>query len=264
MDLRRLDEIATAATASPVEATVEGWWCKAAPDLPFRRCNVAVPPVDAADDRMVFVDGLDQVRRWYHERGLRLIVQVSSALPEYDLVDSWLAAAGLAVEAPVHLMIAGNEPVCDRCEVEAIERVQVTTGIDEDWARAYGLVFGALPVQVARTQAYGRMLTAFGDRALGASLQIDGEVVGVGFGVLDDGWLGIFGMGTAAAHRRRGIATDVVWALRAAARERGTTRAYLQVETDNAGAIHLYEGLGFEVSHGYHYRSEGSDPEQGC
>lgn len=258
MELRRLDEIATAATVSPLAVDVEGWWCKAAPDLPFRRCNVAVPPFDAAEDRMVFADGLDQVRRWYHALGQRLIVQVSSAMPEHDLVDSWLEAAGLGVEAPVDLMTAGGGGAA------TAERVQVTAGVDEGWARAFGLVFGGSAVEVARTEAYGRMLAEFGDRALGASCRVDGAVVGIGFGVLDEGWLGIFGMGTAEAHRRQGIATDVLGALRAAGRDRGAERAYLQVETDNADAIRLYEHLGFTRSHGYHYRSEGADPHQGC
>jgi ribosomal protein S18 acetylase RimI-like enzyme len=264
MDRHRLDQIASAATVSPIGEDVEGWWCKAAPDLPFRRCNVTVPPVDAAEDRMRFLDGLDQVRRWYHDRGLRLIVQVSTALPGWELVDGWLASQGLGLEAPVHLMTAEDEPVCDGCEAQAVERVQVTVGIDGPWARAYGLIFGGGDVQVARTEAYGRMLAALGDRALGASCTVDGRVVGVGFGVVEDGWLGIFGMGTAPEHRRQGVATDVLWALGAAARDRGATRRYLQVETDNDAAIALYEGLGFTVSHGYHYRSEGSDPDQGC
>src|SRR6478735_1243112 len=137
MDRRRLDEIATAATVSPIEADVEGWWCKAAPDLPFRRCNVAVPPFDAADDRMVFADGLDQIRRWYHGQGLRLIVQVSDALPEGDLVDSWLEREGLGIEAPVHVMTACDEPVCDDGQAAAVERVLVAPGIDKAWAEAY-------------------------------------------------------------------------------------------------------------------------------
>lgn len=254
MDLRRLDEIATAATASPIEAEVAGWWCKAAPDLPFRRCNVAVPPFDAAEDRMRFADGLDQVRRWYHGQGLRLIVQVSEAVPEWDLVDSWLDRAGLAIEAPVHVMTATG-PVATGSRA-----VDVSAGIDEGWAVAYGQVFGGGAVEVARTQAYGRMLAAFGERALGASCRVDGEVVGIGFGVVDDGWVGVFGMGTSAVHRRQGIATSVLAALRSAAGERGADRAYLQVETDNADAIRLYGQLGFSISHGYHYRSEAHAP----
>ena len=152
-------------------------------------------------------------------------------------------------------MTTAEPPATDR------ERaVDVRTGIDEAWAQDYGRVFGGGPVEVARTQAYGRMLAAFGDRALGASCRVDGEVVGIGFGVLDDGWLGIFGMGTSSAHRRQGIATSLLAALRRAALDRGVDQAYLQVETDNADAIRLYEDLGFSISHGYHYRSEPDPP----
>ena len=263
-ELRLLDEIAAAATVAPIEADLDGWWCKAAPDLPFRRCNVAMPPPDAAHDRARFLAELDAVRAWYHGHGLRLIVQVSTALDGWEDVDAWLADTGLAVEAPVDLMVAGPEPTCDHCAAEAIRNVTVTDGIDVDWARTFGRIHGDDDRQRDRAEAYGRMLSALGDRALGASRAIDGQVAGIGLGVLDRGWLGIFGMGTAPQHRRQGIATDVVWALRARAAERGIERAYLQVEVDNAPAIDLYQDVGFERSHGYHYRSEGEDPTLGC
>jgi ribosomal protein S18 acetylase RimI-like enzyme len=104
------------------------------------------------------------------------------------------------------------------------------------------------------------MLEGFGDRALGASCRVGGTVVGVGYGVLADGWLGVFGMGTSSQHRRQGVATAVLAALRRVALARGAGQAYLQVETGNAPAIGLYEAAGFRISHGYHYRSEPSPP----
>ena len=82
----------------------------------------------------------------------------------------------------------------------------------------------------------------------------------MGFGVCDDGWLGIFGMHTSPSHRRAGVASDLVTALRLSAEDRGATGAYLQVETGNAAAIALYERHDFEISHGYHYRSEPAAP----
>ena len=263
MDLRQLDEIAAAATVSPIEADVAGWWCKAAPDLPFRRCNVALPPVDAAADRGRFLAGLGEVRAWYRRHGLRLIVQVSSAMPASDRVDGWLAACGMVVEAPVQVMVVESDVQQDRYLGGSLGRVLVAPGIDAAWAEAYGSLFGGGPVEVARTQAYGRMLVAHGDRALGASCRIDGRTVGVGFGVLDRGWMGVFGMVTAPSHRRQGIARDVLLALRRAAHDRGVDRAYLQVEPDNAAALAVYGSSGFEISHRYHYRSEGLDVDLG-
>lgn len=257
MDARLLDEIATAATVAPIEADVAGWWCKAAPDLPFRRCNVALPGAGAGTDRAAFDAALSAVRRWYRDQGLRLIVQVSSATEGHEQLDGWLADQDLGFEAPVHILVSDQA-----AEPGAVpDRVTVTAGIDEAWAQAFGAVHGGSATDRARTAAYGRMLAAFGDRALGASCTVDGTVVGLGFGVLDRGWMGIFGMGTSPDHRRQGIATDVVRALHTAASGRGVDQAYLQVETGNLGAIELYEGLGFTRSHGYHYRSEPAAPD---
>lgn len=315
LDLRALDEIAADATVSPIEVDVAGWWCKAAPDLPFRRCNVARPPLGAGRDPSAVRAALVEVRAWYAAHGRRLIVQVSSADPDAAALDAVLAAEGLALEAPVHLQVAtladlaapagpnsvdrpGGAPPIDHvapgaaaisgksvdrrvgapaidhvaADAPAIDRpggagvgVEVRAGVDEPWARAYGAIHGGGSTQEARTAAYGRMLAALGDRALAATVVDEsGATIGLGFGVVDRGWLGIFGMGTAPGHRRRGIASSIVRALAVAAAEHGATRAYLQVETDNAPAIACYERLGFATSHGYHYRSDAPDPDQGC
>ena len=270
-DLRALDEIASDATPSPIEADVAGWWCKAAPDLPFRRCNVARPPLGAGDDPERARTALAEVRAWYADIGQRTIVQVSSADPSASALDAVLAAEGLSIEAPVLVLVAavgdlraGVDHPPPRDEIDPTSAV-VAAGIDEPWARSFGVIHGGGATQEGRTAAYGRMLAAFGDRALAATVVDEQEAtVGLGYGVLDRGWLGIFGMGTAPAHRRRGIASAIVRALADEATERGATRAYLQVETDNAAAIACYERLGFTVSHHYHYRSEGLDPTQGC
>lgn len=261
MDARLLDEIATAATVAHTEADVAGWWCKAAPDLPFRRCNTVLPAAGAGGDRDAFAHSLGAVRAWYGDLGQRLIVQVTTADPTHEQLDRWLAAEGLEVEAPVDLMVSpiggGAGPA------RPAGQVHRQAGIDERWALAHGRLHGGSPAQQTRTLAYGRMLEQLGERALGASLEQEGQVVGVGFGVVDRGWVGVFGMATAPDHRRQGVATAVLGALLAGAADRGATQAYLQVETDNHGAIALYHGLGFAPHHRYHYRSQRGLPSTG-
>lgn len=55
------------------------------------------------------------------------------------------------------------------------------------------------------------------------------------------------------AHRREGLATAVMAALARRALEEGASAAWLQVEADNAGALALYDGLGFSTHHMYHH-----------
>jgi GNAT superfamily N-acetyltransferase len=53
--------------------------------------------------------------------------------------------------------------------------------------------------------------------------------------------------------RRRGLATEVMAALARRALDEGASAAWLQVETDNAGARALYAGMGFSAHHAYHH-----------
>jgi GNAT superfamily N-acetyltransferase len=73
--------------------------------------------------------------------------------------------------------------------------------------------------------------------------------------VAERGWLGLFCMATLPEARRCGVATRALRALVGWGLGQGCTRAYLQVEEDNAAARALYEGLGFATLYGYHYRT---------
>jgi GNAT superfamily N-acetyltransferase len=64
-------------------------------------------------------------------------------------------------------------------------------------------------------------------------------------------WLGVSLVQTAPAARRAGLARHVMRAVGQWATQRGAARAYLQVEERNAGAVALYQGLGFSTHHTY-------------
>lgn len=77
---------------------------------------------------------------------------------------------------------------------------------------------------------------------------------GLGLGVCEQGWVGLFCVATSPSARRRGVATATVDALLRWGAGLGARRAYLQVEASNAPALALYARTGFGRSHGYHYR----------
>ena len=252
---RLIDEVAARATVARFDEVVEGWWCKAAPDLPFRRCNAVLPAVGAAPvgDGSRFDDTIETVEGWYDGFRQRVIVQVSSADPSWRPLDEALARRGYEHEAPVDLLVAPVRPDESAVAGAGVE-VAATVGIDTEWAARYGAVHGGDRSAQRRTEAYGRMLAELGERAIGAAATVDGRVAGVGLGVVEGEWLGIFGMGTAPWARRTGVARAVVANLTSCAASLGATRSYLQVETDNDAARRLYAGLGFTRHHGYHYR----------
>lgn len=250
MTPRLLDEVAANATPAPITRLVDGWLAKCAPGLPFRRANAVLPAADAGADPGRATAVLDELEAWYRSQGRRLIVQVPSTDPTLDAL---LADRGLAPEAPVDVLVAR---LADLPAARSSRRVGgvVIGGIDEEWTRRYGDVHGDDERSRDRVAAYGRMLLDLGPSVVTAVGHRDGELAGLGFGVIERGWLGVFGMGTMPAHRRQGVAAAVLGALGAGGARLGADRAYLQVEQDNAGAQALYRGLGFTESHAYHYR----------
>ncbi|HEX6953000.1 MAG TPA: GNAT family N-acetyltransferase [Gaiellaceae bacterium] len=75
----------------------------------------------------------------------------------------------------------------------------------------------------------------------------DGGPLGLGnLGLRDeDAWIG--GIGVVPSARRSGIGEALMRALHEQARERGVQRIWLEVIVENAGALALYEKLGYRV-----------------
>lgn len=255
---RRIDEVAAAAVAATVEADVDGFWCRANAEAPFRRANAALPPVGAGGAADLD-GGVERVVEWYEARGLPARIQVSSADPTWSVLDGRLAARGLVVEAPVVVMVApsasiAGPPVHTRFDGGA-DAIEARVGVDPVWAGEVASLHGADVRAAGRVEAYGRLLEGFGPDAIGVVVRVGERPVAVGFGVCDGPWCGVFGMATAPEARRRGAAAAVLRELAVLAARRGASDLYLQVEDDNAEAAALYRGVGFAPSHRYHYRT---------
>lgn len=91
-------------------------------------------------------------------------------------------------------------------------------------------------------------LTVTGERAV-ASIGTGCDPVAEAEATVDGDWIGIHGLTVDPGHRRRGHATALMAALLEWGAERGAMTAWLHVETANAPARALYDGLGFDVHH---------------
>lgn len=78
----------------------------------------------------------------------------------------------------------------------------------------------------------------------------------VGLCVIVEGQAGVFLMRTHPAHRRKGLARQILAALLRWARQEGATGAFLQVEASNAPAIALYRAAAFKSVYSYDYWRE--------
>ena len=88
-------------------------------------------------------------------------------------------------------------------------------------------------------------------------------VAGVGLGVLDLPWVGIYCMATMPRARRQGCARSILDHLLGSATTRGAQRAHLAVTAMNEPACGLYEASGFETHQEYSYFTRGCPDRRG-
>lgn len=150
--------------------------------------------------------------------------------------------------------------------------VQVEAGSTvEDEVRAQQWVPLGYGEAELRLAGVSRVRRALGRRSRDVELAVTGTravaTVGTGCDALAEGqarldgdWLGLYGLGVERAHRRRGLASDVLAELLDWGAEQGALTAWLHVETDNPAGTGFWESLGFDVHHTCRYYAPPGSP----
>jgi ribosomal protein S18 acetylase RimI-like enzyme len=239
------DELALEAVAAkglrPAETERLGGWLLRA-DFGFTsRANSALPlrqpgmPLDTA---------LEGALEWYLSRDLPLRIQVP--VEARRLLDAELGERGWAATGRTHVFAARLDALRGPAGNE-LPPAQIADAPDDDWLTLY---------RGGRGRAgTGRALLTRHETLAFAGVRIDGRVVAVGRGAVDDGWLGVMAVEVDPAYRRLGLAAAVMARLWQWGGAHAARRSYLQVDVANEAAVGLYESLGYTIHHDYHYRS---------
>ncbi|MFF4444625.1 GNAT family N-acetyltransferase [Streptomyces sp. NPDC001502] len=222
----------------PLESERLGDWTLRAAAGFTRRANSVLP---LGDPGIPLDEALARVTSWYAERSLPTYVQVATgAAGTQEMLGAELERRGWVNEVSAEVRIGALAPVGD-VDAPAAGAVRLTRVPDEEWLGRYGKV---------------------GDPDLARRMLVEGPSVwfaalpggrAIGRCVVDGRWAGFAAVTVDPAHRREGLATAVMAALARRALEEGASAAWLQVETDNPGALALYDGLGFATHHTYHH-----------
>jgi N-acetylglutamate synthase len=239
-DVLALEEIAALGWPAPQTRWLGRWLLRAAEGWTGRG-NSVLPlgepglPLDAA---------LAEVAGWYGDRGLPARFTIPT--PARELLDGALAARGWRSYNPTAVLTADLAVLLRRpAPVELPVTIDAAPG--PDWLGLYHYRGGTSLPPVARALLAGAREPGF------AVLRDGGRPVAIARGSVDEGWVGVTAVEVDPGHRRRGLGTAVTRAILDWGRSRGATSAYLQVADDNAGALALYDTLGFARHHGYHY-----------
>jgi N-acetylglutamate synthase len=247
------DELALEATAArgwrPEQtAEIGGWTLRAAGGFTGRANSVLAQrspglPLDEA---------LALARDWYAARSLPVRFQLP--VEARRLLDAELGERGWAPSPDIHVLVARLDAL--RLPASGTDPsqppVRIEPALSDAWLAVYRAGRADTPAARGVLQRHPRV--AF------AQLHVGGTIVGVGRGVLDDGWLGVSAVEVLPAHRRQGHARRIMRALRDWGAAHEAERTYLQVSSDNAAALELYDSLGYWLHHDYRYRTDPGNP----
>jgi GNAT superfamily N-acetyltransferase len=255
----RLERIAAAGWPTPDVSQLGDWVLRAA-DGWTARGNSALA---IGHPGLRLPEAVDAVTTWYGQRGALPAITVPE--PIGGRVTAELTARGWTADPPALMQIAALDRLAARAPgtgrgtraddagsapvtgAPVTGPVRLDTVPSESWLATVTGYKGTLPA-VARDIITGVRLA----RYAGVHAE-DGTQLAVARGVIaeDGDWLGLSLITVVEPARRRGLATATITALAGWAIGEGASRAYLQVQQHNTGAVALYERLGFSTHHRY-------------
>jgi len=197
--------------------------------------------------RLPAIEAVGRVEAWYAARRLP---------PRFKIVEG--AAPGLVrrlVERGYQSGPATQTMVGPTADL-ADPNVKVAEAADADFVRVFTADQGDDPGDAQeRLEALGQIPAP---RFFATAREAEPAAIGVC--AVEGDWAGILAMRTDPQYRRRGFARRVLSTLLTSAKGAGATRSYLQVEAQNAPAVELYRGAGFEYAYSYRYYLQNTAP----
>lgn len=235
------------------------WELRASAGL-TQRANSVVP---VGDPGVPLSEAVAEVEQWYAARGLparfALAGPVGFAVAD-DPLGALLLDRGYTIASPALNLTAASASVAGADP--GGPPVHVGEGLEPAWLQAYltsrpadpevaAAVLGGSPRQLfAHISPGGGLSQQLGERPADAA---GTTPVAIGRLAIAHGWAGLGAVWTHPAYRGRGLAGHLTAALAARAREEGVHVLHLQVEPDNAGALHVYRRMGLVTHSAYAY-----------
>ena len=185
----------------------------------------------------------------YRAKNLRVVYKMTRAVFPENL-DEILQSQGYAAEAQTSVQVLDLR----RAIAPPTNRdVLLSESLTQDWVDDYCRL-NAVAKQHKATMTQMLANIAPARCAARIALKQEGQVIAVGLGVAENGFVGLFDLVTDEKFRGCGFGRELVLNLLDWGKQNGARRAYLQVMLSNAPALRLYEKLGFRQVYQYWYR----------
>ncbi|MHA2231969.1 MAG: GNAT family N-acetyltransferase [Candidatus Hodarchaeales archaeon] len=242
--IKELERIAFNAWPASYCENLGGWILRAANGV-TRRANSVFPDGDPLAKDVEAA--IKKIVGFYKDKAIIPRFQMTAVSQPVDL-DELLAKLGFTVELDVAISITS---IGQLASIKSRIPVKIRAKPDLAWLSTYiaGNGYDQTSLEIRKA-----IVERIAQKKAFAAAFVDDKIVGVGLGVVERGWLGLFSIATLEEHRRQGVATSINRALAAWAIKQGAVHAYLQVFTGNISGLALYHSLGFEEAYRYWYR----------
>ena len=251
-DIESLERATLDAVCPAAQSELPGWL------LPFDaadigRAHSAIPLLHHGLD----IAGLPAIEQQYRDYGLPPCFRIADT-PGLRHWQERLQALGYRKADPVYVQTASLEAMQAAADLSTAAprlgsaslrpKIMLLDAPAGAWASVYtALGFdaadGALRVQLLSRSRFARY----------AYVQSAGVSLAAGTACISRDWLSVHGMRTLPHAQGQGLGASLLAAFTGLARQRGISRAFLQVEADNAPALALYRRFGFTTVWTYHY-----------
>jgi N-acetylglutamate synthase len=238
-DILSLEAVSARAWPAARQTTLGGWRLHASSGF-SGRINACWPLGDPGQE---LDDAIAGTEAWYagHNLPSRFKI-VDDAANAPATLTARLAELGYRTHTETVMMVGPAAGAPDSAVV-----------LEEALDRRFAAVFAATADGPGDAQERLETLARVPTPRAFARLDAAASPAAIGACAADGDWAGVFAMRTDARFRRQGLASRILSSLMAFAAGAGATRAWLQVEADNAGAIALYRGAGFAEAYRYRY-----------
>lgn len=196
----------------------------------------------AIDDKIAFCEEA------YHRWGTPTIFKITPLLE--DSFEKRLIERDYQVQHMTEVMVL--DFAAYRPQIPAVE-VTIGQTIPERWINALFALKGT--TNAIHRQVVPSMYRAIPKDTLCASITNErGQIVGIGLGILDRSYMGIYAIHVHPYYRGRSYARSICTTLLNTGKVMGLEGAYLQVVEGNTPAKDLYSSLGFEDFYRYWFR----------
>jgi hypothetical protein len=145
--------------------------------------------------------------------------------------------------------------ICDDLKnINISKNVVVNNSFNDNWKDCF---FNCSNINEKNTkETIDNMLKNIRHKIICAYIKESDTFIGCGFGVIENGFIGLFDILVKEEYRGKGFGNDIVKTILAKGKDTGANKAHLSVVYNNTIAKNLYEKIGFKEIYKYWYRKK--------